>query len=85
MVLRSSDFDPLKNGKPFAPPIYPGPSPINFTGTASQTTEVVRLYKDDKEKFTTYCEFHIILISVITNKCPEKHMTTLKHRIAKFH
>ena len=84
MVLRASYFDPLNNGNPFAPPIDPGPAPINPTGTAPQITEVVRLYKDDKEKFTTYCEFHIILISMITNKCSEKYMTTLKHRITKF-
>ena len=50
MVLRSSDFDPLNNGNPFAPPIDPGPAPINVTGTASQITEVVRLCKDDKVK-----------------------------------
>ena len=84
MVLRVSYFDPLNNGNPFAPPIDPVPAPVNDTDTASQITEVVRLYKYDKEKFTTYCEFFIILISMVTNKCPEKYMTTLKHRITKF-
>ena len=48
MVPRASDFDPLKNGNPFAPPTYPGPCPINFIGAATQITEVVRLYKDYK-------------------------------------
>ena len=33
---------------------------------------------------TTCCEFSIILISMITNKCPEKYMSTLKHHITKF-
>ena len=84
MVLWASDFDPLNNGNPFAPPIEPGTAPFNATGTAALTTEVVRLYKNAKEKFTTYCEFLIILISIINNKCPEKYMTTLKHRITKF-
>ena len=51
MVLRASYFDPINNGNPFAPPIDPGPAPINATGTAAQITEVVRLYKDDKVKF----------------------------------
>ena len=37
-----------------------------------------------KRKFTTYCEFRIILISMITNKCQEKYMKTIKHRITKF-
>ena len=84
MVLQASDFDPLKNRNPFALPIYPGTSPVNATGTAAQITEVVRLYKYDKEKFTTYYEFHIILISMITNKCTEKFMVTLKHCITNF-
>ena len=66
MVLRASYFDPVNNGNPFVPPIYPGPAPINATGTSAQVTEVVRLYKEDKEQFTTYCEFCIILISMIT-------------------
>ena len=85
MVLRTSDFDPLNKRNPFYPPIDPRTAPVNATGTASQITEVVRLYKDDKEKFTTYCEFRIILISMITNKCPEKYTNTLKHRITKFY
>ena len=84
MVLRASDFDPLNNGNPLAPPIDPGPAPINTTDAAAQITEIVRLYKYNKEKFTTYCEFCIILISMITNKCPEKYTTTLKHHITKF-
>ena len=85
MVIWASYFDPLNNRNPFAPPIDPGPTPINVTVTDAQINEVVRLYKDYKEKFTAYCGFHIILISMITNKCPEKYMTTLKHRITKFH
>ena len=66
------------------PPIDPGPAPINTTDTAAQITEVVRLYKDEKEKFTTYCKFRITLISMITYKCPEKYTATLKHRITNF-
>ena len=85
MVLRASDFYPLKNRKPFSPPIDPWPNPVNAIGTDPQITEVLHLYKYDKEKITTYCEFRIILISIITNKCPEKYMTTLKHCIIKFH
>ena len=72
MIIRASDFDHLNNGNQIAPPIDPVPTPVNFTDTAAQTTEVVRLYKKYKEKFTTCCEFCIILISVITNKFLEK-------------
>ena len=84
MVLLASDFDPINNRNPFEPPTDPGPSPINSTVTAAKITEVVRLYKDDKEKFTVYCEFRVILITMITNLCPEKYTNTLKHRITKF-
>ena len=84
MVLLASDFDSLNNGNPFAPPTDPRPAPVYSIGSAAQITEFVHLYEDEKEKFITYCEFHIILISMITNKCPEKYTTTLKHRITKF-
>ena len=57
MLLRASDLDPLNNGNPFYPPIDPGTASVNANSTAAQTTEVVCLYKIDKEKFTTYCEF----------------------------
>ena len=83
MDLRASDFNPLKNSNPFAPPTDPRTDPINDVSTVTQITEVIRLCKDDKDKFATYCEFHIILISMITNKCPEKYMTTLNYCITK--
>ena len=54
MVLWASYFYPLNNGNSFAPPTYLGPTPTNDTNTAAKITKVVRLYKDDKEKFTTY-------------------------------
>ena len=82
MVLQESGFDLLNNGNPFAPPTDPGPAPVNTIGKAAQITEIVRLYKYDKEKFTTYCEFRIILFSMITNKCLEKihdHSQKLHH------
>ena len=49
MVLQELDFDPLINGNPFAPPIDPIPAPGNATGTDTQITEVVRLYKYNKK------------------------------------
>ena len=85
MVLRASYFDPLNNGNPFAPPTDPVTAHVNAIVTAAQITEVARLYKDDREKFTTYWENFIPLISMITNKCPEKYMTTLKCNITKFY
>ena len=69
MILRTSDLDPLNNRNPFAPTIDPKPSHANATSTAAQITEFVRIYKDKKETFTTYCEFRIILISMNTKKC----------------
>ena len=84
MVLWALDLDPLNNRNPFEAHTDPEPAPVNAINTAAQSTEVVRFYKDNKEKLTTYCGFRIILISMITNKCPENHMTTLKHCITKF-
>ena len=49
-----------------------------------KSQKVVRLYKNNNAKFTTFCQFHIILISIITEKSTEKYTTTLKHRITKF-
>ena len=69
MVIWASDFDPLNQQKPILIPMSPGPAPVNSIGIASQTNEYVHLYKDYK-KVSTYCESRIILISVITNKCP---------------
>ena len=84
MVLQPSDFNTLTRRNPFAPPIDPGPSPINSICTSAKNFEATHLYKHGKENFTTYCKFYFILISIITNKCPENYMTTLKHRIIKF-
>ena len=62
IVIWASYFDTLNNRKLFAPAIDPGPTAINATGTANQITGFVHLYKYEKEKPTTYCEFYIILI-----------------------
>ena len=83
-VLWEPDFDPLNNRNPFVKPTDPNPAPINAIVTAAQITEFIPLYKDYREKLTTYCAFCIILITIITNKCTEKYTTTLKHRIYKF-
>ena len=48
MIIRASYYDPLNNRNPFAPPIYPGPAPMNATGIATQITKVLRIYKDDR-------------------------------------
>ena len=84
MVLQASYFDPLNNVNPFAPPKDPGPAHVNAVGTVAQITEVIRLYKDYREKFTTYCIIFIILISMTNDKCPEKYTTTPKFQITKF-
>ena len=81
MVLWASDLDPLNNGNPFIPPTDTGPAPINAVGKSAQITEIVCLYKYNKERFKNYCKSSIILISMITNKCSEKYMTNIEHRI----
>ena len=49
IVVRGLDFDPLNNRNPSEIPTDPISAPVNDIGTAYQITEVVRIYKDDKE------------------------------------
>ena len=53
MVLQASDFNPIKNGNPFAIHTDTRPTPINAIGTASKTIGIIRLYKDRKYRFAT--------------------------------
>jgi hypothetical protein len=70
---------------PFAPPPDPGPLPPNAVGlTATQISEQVRQYSVSREDYTTFCEIKIILVSMITNSCPDKYLTALKDPITKF-
>ena len=61
MVLQAAYCDIFKSINPCAPSTNPGPAPVNAIGASFQITEVVRIYKSDKEIFTTYCDFRIIL------------------------
>ena len=70
MVIWESDFYLIKNGNLFVPPTDTGPTTINAVGAYAQITEVFCLYKYDKDKFTTYCAFCIVLISMVTNRYP---------------
>ena len=69
-ALRASYYDTLSNRNPFVLPTDPEPAPVHSIGTSAQITEVLCLCKYYKGKIATYCEFPIIFISVITNKCP---------------
>ena len=63
----------------------PGPTPPNPEGlTAFQIAENVRQYRVAREDRKTFCKFQIILVSMITNNCPGKYLTTLKNPITKF-
>ena len=85
LVLKDSSYVTINNGNSYAHPVDPGPSPVHATGaTAAQITETVRLFTIAREQYKTYCEFQVILVSMITNNCPEKYLTVLKHPITKF-
>ena len=86
LVITNSSFVTLSNtGAPFTPPNDPGTAPPDPTGlTAIQLTEAIRQYNLEREEFKTFCEFQIILVSMITNSCPEKYLTALKDPITKF-
>jgi hypothetical protein len=69
----------------YTPPTDPGAAPPDTAGlTAFQISEGVRRYSIERDDFKTFCEFKIILISMITNNCPDKYLTTLKDPITKF-
>jgi len=88
LVLKNASFITLSNnGASYQPPPDPGPSPTHAAGaTAAQITETSRLFTVQIDHYKTYCEFKVILISMITNNCPEKYfmLTPLKHPITKF-
>jgi hypothetical protein len=86
LVITDTSYVTLSaTGVSFAAPIDPGPAPPDPTNrTAFQITEDIRQYNVAREEFKTYCEFKIILVSMITNNCPEKYLTTLKDPITKF-
>jgi hypothetical protein len=74
-----------ENQNSFVQPPDPGPTPPNPEGlTAFQITENVRQYGVAREERKTFCEFQIILVSMITNNCPDKYLTALKDPITKF-
>ena len=86
LVLKDASYITISdNGISYIPPVNPGPSPIHApTATGAQITEVSRIFTIKSEDYKTYREFNIILISMITNNCPEKYLTSLKHPITKF-
>jgi len=87
LFLKNASFITLSNnGAPYQPPPDPGPSPTHAANaTAVQITENSRLFTVQRDHYKTYCEFKVILISMITNNCPEKYLLTPpKHPITKF-
>lgn len=87
LVLKDSSFITLSaNGTSFVEPIDPGNNPpaAPTPATAAQIAELLRRFNIDREEYKTFCEFKIILVSMITNSCPEKYLTALKHPITKF-
>jgi hypothetical protein len=86
LVLKNDSFITLSaNGTSFVNPVDPGPTPpIIVNGTAAQIAEGLRRFTAEREEYKTFCEFKIILVSMITNNCPEKYLTALKHPITKF-
>jgi len=86
LVLKNSSFITLSaNATSFVAPRDPGINPTaTNNATAAQIAEALRRFKIEREEYKTFCEFKIILVSMITNSCPEKYLTALKHPITKF-
>jgi hypothetical protein len=87
LVLKDSSFVTLTDDETsFTAPVNPGNSPPVLTppGTQAQIAESLRRFNVEHEEYKTFCEFKIILVSMIINNCPEKYLTSLKHPITKF-
>ena len=85
LVLKDASYISINNGNSYILPVDPGPGPVHANNaTAAQITETSRLSTIEREQYKTYCEFQVILVSMITNCCPEKYLTDLKHPITKF-
>jgi hypothetical protein len=86
LVIQDSSYITLSATQTsFTPPADPGTAPPDTAGlTAFQISEGVRRYGIERDEFKTFCEFKIILVSMITNNCPDKYLTTLKDPITKF-
>jgi hypothetical protein len=74
LVIKNSLYITIfTSGTSFTDPVDPGPVPPDPTGlTAVQLSEAIRQYNLEREEFKTFCKFKIILVSMITNSCPEK-------------
>jgi hypothetical protein len=84
LVLRDSIFQTLSDpATSYTPPANPGNSP-NVTGTGAVIAEATRVFIIKQDKYKTYVQFKIILISMITTNCPEKYLSDLKDPITKF-
>lgn len=85
LVLKDESYSSINNGTSYNLPVDPGAGPVHANNaTAAQITETSRLFTIEREQYRTYCEFQVILVSMITNCCPEKYLTALKHPITKF-
>ena len=80
LVLKDSSFITLSaNATSFVAPTDPGINPTaTNNATAAQMAEALRIFNIEREEYKTFCEFKIILISMITNSCPKKYLTALK-------
>ena len=84
LVLKDTTYQTLSaTATSYAPPADPGNAP-NATGTAAVIAENTRVFIIEKDKYNTYIQFKIILISMITKNCPEKYLSDLKDPITKF-
>ena len=84
LVLKDSIFQTLNaTAESYMPPAHPGNTP-NATGSTAVIAETTRVFVIEQDKYNTYLQFNIILISMITTNCPEKYLSDLKDPITKF-
>ena len=86
LIINNSSYIALSvNTNSFVPPYNPGQTPPESYGlTSANIPKGTHRYYIMREEYRTFREFQIILVSIITNNCPDKYITTRKDPITFF-
>ena len=86
LVINDSSYIALSANENSSIPLYnPGQTPPESYGlTSANIAKGIHRYYIMREEYRTFREFQIILVSIITNNCPDKYITTRKDPITFF-
>ena len=86
LIINDSSYIALSANENSSILLYnPGQTPTESYGLNSPNiVKGIHRYYILCEEYRTFREFQIILVSIITNNCPDKYITTLKDPITFF-